>query len=117
MPRRCSAITTAFLASTWLRSKDIERQFAGKAEYAIALGANYTAQSPALTVHRALVPPSGAGHGVLAEYFDNPELQGAPKLRGGEPRPFLQAGSRIRCAAFPQRTRTRSAGAAHCARR
>src|SRR5262249_54036780 len=40
----------------------------------------------------ALTPPEGGGHGLLAEYFDNPELSGEPKLRRVEPRPFVQPG-------------------------
>jgi beta-glucosidase len=68
----------------------IERQFAGKAEIRYALGANYTSVSPSLLPTAALEPPSGSGHGVLAEYFESPELQGAPKLSRVEPRPFAQ---------------------------
>ena len=36
--------------------------------------------------------PAGSGHGLLAEYFDNPEFQGQPKVARVEPRPYLQAG-------------------------
>ena len=68
----------------------IERQFAGKAEVRYALGATYTSQSPALLPAGALAPPDGSGHGLLAEYFDNPEFQGPPKLSRVEPRPYLQ---------------------------
>jgi beta-glucosidase len=68
----------------------IERQWAGKAEVRFALGANYTTISPALLPNAALTPPSGAGHGVLAEYFEGADLQGAPKLQRVEPRPFLE---------------------------
>ena len=70
----------------------IARQFAPKATVRFALGANYTSASPALISASDLVPPAGSGHGVLAEYFDNPEFQGAPKLQRVEPRPLLQAG-------------------------
>src|SRR5205814_1864979 len=47
----------------------IQRQFAGRAEIRFALGATYTGISHALVASDALVPPTGAGHGVLAEYF------------------------------------------------
>ncbi len=63
----------------------IVKQFAGKAEVHYALGATYTAQSMALV-------PVDALSGVMAEYFDNPDLQGQPKLRRAEARPFYQAG-------------------------
>jgi beta-glucosidase len=83
----------------------IERQFAGKAEVRFALGATYTPQSPALLPTGALTPPDGSGHGLLAEYFDNADFQGQPKLGRVEPRPFLQAGitDPAVAAAFPQR--------------
>ncbi|SPE22524.1 Xylan 1,4-beta-xylosidase [Candidatus Sulfopaludibacter sp. SbA3] len=83
----------------------IERQFAGKAEIRYALGATYTPQSAALVPSTALAPPAGTGHGVLAEYFDNPEFQGQPKLSRVELRPYLQAGisDPAITAAFPQR--------------
>ncbi len=65
----------------------IRRQFAGKAEVRYSLGATYAAQAPSLIPSSALTPPSGSGHGLLAEYFDNPEFQGQPKLARVEPRP------------------------------
>jgi beta-glucosidase len=64
----------------------IEKQFAGKAEVHYALGATYTSQSLAMV-------PVSALSGITAEYFDNPNLQGEPKLRRAEPRPFYQAGA------------------------
>ena len=70
----------------------IERQFAGKAEVRYALGATYTSQSPSLIPASALTPPDGSGRGLLAEYFDNPEFQGEPKVARVEPRPYLQPG-------------------------
>jgi beta-glucosidase len=70
----------------------IERQFAGKAEVVYALGAMYTAQSPAPIPADAFTLPRTDGKGVLAEYFDNPEFQGQPKLTRREPRPYLQTG-------------------------
>ena len=39
-----------------------------------------------------LTPPDGSGHGVQVEYFDNPELQGQPKLRRIEPRVYFDLG-------------------------
>jgi len=68
----------------------IEWQFAGKAQVHYALGATYTSQSPALVPSSALTPPDGSGHGLWAEYFDNPEFQGRPKLSRVEARPYLQ---------------------------
>jgi beta-glucosidase len=65
----------------------MEKQFAGKVRY--ALGATYTSQSPALLPTSALTPPSGSGHGVLTEYFDNPDFRGAPKISRVEARPLL----------------------------
>jgi beta-glucosidase len=83
----------------------IERQFAGKAEVRFVLGATYTSQSPALVPSNVLSPRNGAGRGVMAEYFDNPDFQGQPKLARVEPRPYLQAGivDPAVAAAFPQR--------------
>jgi beta-glucosidase len=66
----------------------IERQFSG-AQVRYALGATYTASTPALVPSTFLTPPEGAGHGLLAEYFDNPDLQGQPKLRRTEPRGYF----------------------------
>ncbi len=70
----------------------IEQQFDGKAEVRYALGATYTSQSASVIPTGALTPPSGSGHGLLAEYFDNQEFQGQPKLARVEPRPYLEAG-------------------------
>jgi beta-glucosidase len=62
----------------------IERQFPNAA-VKYALGATYTASTFALVSSAALGVPDGSGHGMLAEYFDNPDLQGAPRLRRTEP--------------------------------
>jgi beta-glucosidase len=68
----------------------IARQFAGaKVQY--ALGATYTATTPALVSSNVLSLPDGSGQGLLAEYFDNPEFQGEPKLRRAEPRLYFDA--------------------------
>ncbi len=82
----------------------IEKQFAGKADVRFAMGATYTSQSQALLPAEALTPPGGSGHGMLAEYFDNPEFEGQPKVRRVEARPYLQAGmvDPEVAAAFPQ---------------
>jgi hypothetical protein len=39
-----------------------------------------------------LTPPDGNGHGVLAEYFDNAELKGEPRLHRVEARPYMPSG-------------------------
>ncbi len=78
----------------------IERQFAGKAEIHYALGATYTDQSMAMV-------PVSALSGITAEYFDNPNLEGQPKLRRAEPRPFYQAGpvdAALAAAGVPQKS-------------
>jgi len=69
----------------------IERQFPA-AEVRYALGATYTAATPALVPSTFLVPPEGKQPGVLVEYFDNPDLQGEPRLRRSEPRPYFDMG-------------------------
>jgi beta-glucosidase len=69
----------------------IERQFpAARVRY--TLGAPYTASTPAFVPSQVLTPRSGAGRGVLAEYFDNPDLRGEPKLRRSERRPYFDMG-------------------------
>lgn len=70
----------------------IQGQFAA-ASVRYALGATYTAQSRALIPSEALTSPNGASHGLLAEYFDNANFQGPPKLQRVESRPYLQAGA------------------------
>jgi len=69
----------------------METQFAGQAEIRFAPGATYTSQTPSLMPSSVLTPPSGSGHGLQAEYFDNADFQGEPKLRRVEPRIFQQA--------------------------
>jgi len=58
----------------------IERQFSN-ADVRYALGANYTASTFALVSSSVLTPRDANGQGVQVEYFDNPDLQGQPKLR------------------------------------
>ena len=66
----------------------IQGQFSA-AEVRYALGANYTASTHALVSSSVLMPPDGNGQGVQAEYFDNPDLQGEPKLRRNERRVYF----------------------------
>jgi beta-glucosidase len=68
----------------------IEHQFAGKTEIRYSMGSPYVPGSLALVPVSALTPPAGSGHGLLAEYFDNPDLSGQPKLSRVEPRIFMQ---------------------------
>jgi beta-glucosidase len=68
----------------------VEGQFPNT-EVRYALGANYTPSTPALIPSAFLTPPAG-GRGVLAEYFDNAGLEGAPKLRRSEPRAYFETG-------------------------
>src|SRR6266404_2604889 len=70
----------------------IQRQFSGQAEVRFALGSTYTTISPALIPSDVLTPPDGNGHGLLAEYFTSPDLQGEARLRRVEPRPYIQPG-------------------------
>ncbi len=68
----------------------IERQFAG-VQVRYALGATYTATTPALVPFNFLGVPGG-GRGVQVEYFDNADLSGEPKLRRTEPRAHFDMG-------------------------
>jgi beta-glucosidase len=68
----------------------VARQFAN-AKVRYALGANYTATTPALVVSSVLTPPDGKGAGLLAEYWDNAEFQGQPKLRRTESRVYFDS--------------------------
>ena len=69
----------------------IERQFPA-AEVRYALGATYTAATPALVPSVFLTAPEGKERGILAEYFDDADLQGEAKLRRSEPRPYFDMG-------------------------
>jgi beta-glucosidase len=66
----------------------IERQFS-TAQVRYALGATYTSHTPALVPPTVLTSPDGNGRGVQVEYFDDPDLQGQPKLRRTEPRVYF----------------------------
>jgi beta-glucosidase len=83
----------------------MERQFSGKAQIRFALGAAYTTASQSPVPSDVLTPPSGTGHGLLAEYFDSADFQGQPKLQRVEPRAYQPSGiaDPAVAAAFPQR--------------
>ena len=66
----------------------IEHQFS-KAQVRYSLGATYTPSTPALVPSTVLTAPDETEHGMQVEYFDNPELQGQPKLRRTEPRVYF----------------------------
>jgi beta-glucosidase len=68
----------------------IKHQFT-KARVQYTLGATYTGTTPALVDSSFLLPPDGKGEGLQAEYFDNPDFQGEPKLRRVEPRVYFDA--------------------------
>jgi len=68
----------------------MERQF-GSSRVRYALGATYTAGTPALVPGVVLAPAAG-GRGIRAEYFDNADLQGKPKLVRSEARPYFEMG-------------------------
>jgi len=68
----------------------ITKQFSGD-KIAYALGATYTPTAAAIISTDALAPPDGGGHGLLAEYYDNPDFQGDPKLKRTEARLYYDA--------------------------
>jgi beta-glucosidase len=68
----------------------IVRQFA-RARVQYALGANYTSSTPALVASNVLTTPDGKDRGLIAEYWDNPDFQGAPALRRTEPRVYFDS--------------------------
>jgi len=68
----------------------ITRQFAS-AKVEFAQGATYSPTTPALVSSGVLTTPDGKGHGLQAEYFDNADLSGQPKLRRTEPRIYFNA--------------------------
>jgi beta-glucosidase len=63
----------------------IQHQFAA-AQVRYAVGATYTDTNPVPVSSSALTLPDGKGHGVIAEYFDNLDLAGEPKLKRTEAR-------------------------------
>lgn len=70
----------------------IRRQFGSKLRVTWALGSTYTSKSHTLLPADVFSPPDGKGSGLLAEYFDNPDLKGQPKFTRVEPRPYIQPG-------------------------
>ena len=70
----------------------METVFAGKAQIRYSMGSPYVPGSTALVPVTALTPPNGQGYGLLAEYFDNADANGTPKLSRVEPRVFMQPG-------------------------
>ncbi len=60
----------------------------GPANVRFALGTTYTEKSHMPLDAALLSPPSGPGNGLSVEYFDNPNLQGAPKLQRVDAHPF-----------------------------
>jgi beta-glucosidase len=69
----------------------IEEQFSS-ARVRYALGATYTPSTHALIPSGFLTPGAGDAKGVMAEYFDNPELDGKPGLSRIERRPYFDMG-------------------------
>jgi beta-glucosidase len=69
----------------------LERQFSA-AQVRYTLGATYTSSTHALLPSAFLTPAEDDRRGVLVEYFDNPDLQGQPKLRRPETRPYFDMG-------------------------
>jgi beta-glucosidase len=69
----------------------IERRFS-TSQVRYALGATYTASTHALVPTTFLASTEGGGRGLLVEYFNNPDLQGDPKLRRSEPRAYFDMG-------------------------
>ena len=68
----------------------IRRALAGRASVTFAPGSAYAGGMGVLIPSDVLTPPSGGGHGLLAEYFDTIEMQGPPKLTRVESWPLVQ---------------------------
>jgi beta-glucosidase len=69
----------------------IERQFSGRAG-AVRARRDLHGQYHALVPSTFLTPPDRQRAGLQAEYFDNPDLQGQPKLRRIERRAYFDMG-------------------------
>jgi beta-glucosidase len=69
----------------------IKRQFS-TAQVKYALGATYTTGTHALIPSAFLRPSEDNASGIMVEYFNNPDLQGQPKLRRLEQRPYFDMG-------------------------
>jgi len=72
------------------------RQQFSNTEVRFALGATYTAQSPAPVPSEAFAPGpevrEGAAHGLLAQYFANANFEGTPAVQRVEARPDVHPG-------------------------
>jgi beta-glucosidase len=66
------------------------RQEFSRANVGYALGATYTAATPALVPSTLLTTPDGRGSGLLAEYFNNADLQGTPAISRTETRAYFE---------------------------
>jgi beta-glucosidase len=67
----------------------VRQRFGAQAQVRFALGSNYTPESPALVPPEVLQPPSGAGPGLLGEYFASGDLTGTPDLSRVDTRPYF----------------------------
>ncbi len=67
----------------------IKQQFP-HAKVMYALGATYTENNLALVPSTVLTTPDGKSAGLQAEYFDNPDFEGGPKLSRIEPRVYFE---------------------------
>jgi beta-glucosidase len=70
----------------------MQHQFGEKAQIRYSLGSPYVPGSLALVPVTVLTPPTGDGYGLLAEYFDNSDFSGQPKMSRVEQRVFMQQG-------------------------
>jgi beta-glucosidase len=68
----------------------IRRKFGSQATIRYALGSTYVASWTALIPDDVLTPPQQEGqHGLLAQYFDNENFEGQPRLERVEPRGYF----------------------------
>jgi beta-glucosidase len=79
------------VSSKWVTPLDGIKQQFPDAEVRYALGATYTPNILALVPSGALMAPDEKQQGLQAEYFDNADFQGEPKLRRIEPRVAFEA--------------------------
>lgn len=79
------------ISSKWVTPLDGIKQQFPKAEVRYALGATYTPDILALVPTGVLTTADGKEQGLQAEYYDNPDFKGEPKLRRVEPRVFFEA--------------------------
>ena len=67
----------------------IHQQYGGRAQVRYALGSTYVADRPVVIATSVLTTGSAFERGVRAEYFDNADLQGRPRLTRTESRPSI----------------------------